>query len=128
MNLGFTPHAPAVVFSFALGACGCECASTTETEGVTMETPNEMRAKVVGKAAEDAEFRARLLSDPKAAIGQSLGVTMPESLSVEVHEESGTTAHLVLPPASKLSEGDLQAVTGGSVMGDIGVIWRVQDW
>ena len=78
-----------------------------------METSQEMRTKIVGKAAEDADFRARLIGDPKAAIGQELNVTVPASLSVEVHEEDGTTAHLVLPPASKLSEGDLQAVAGG---------------
>ena len=78
-----------------------------------METSQEMRMKIVGKAAEDADFRARLIGDPKAAIGQELNVTVPASLSVEVHEEDGTTAHLVLPPASKLSEGDLQAVAGG---------------
>ena len=78
-----------------------------------METPNEMRMKIVGKAAEDADFRTRLLSDPKGAIGQELGVTMPASLSIEVHEESDAAAHLVLPPDSKLSEGDLQAVSGG---------------
>ena len=63
-----------------------------------METPNEMQMKIVDKATGDADFRARLLSDPKGAIGQELGVTMPASLSIEVHEESGTTAHLVLPP------------------------------
>ena len=67
----------------------------------------------MGKAAEDADFRTRLLSDPKGAIGQELGVTMPASLSIEIHEESDATAHLVLPPDSKLSEGDLQAVSGG---------------
>ncbi len=93
-----------------------------------METAKEMQARVVGKAAEDSDFRARLLSDPKGAIEQELGVTIPGSLSVEVHEESGAAAHLVLPPASKLSESDLQAVAGGAVMGDIGRIWRVQDW
>ena len=79
-----------------------------------METPKEMRMKIVGKASEDAEFRARLLSDPKGAIEQELGVTIPASLSIEVHEEeSDATAHLVLPPASRLNEGDLQAVAGG---------------
>ena len=87
-----------------------------------METPNEMRSKIVGKANEDADFRARLLSDPKEALEQELGVTIPASLSVEVHEESGTTAHLVLPPDSRLSEGDLRAVAGG---GD----WNItSDW
>ena len=93
-----------------------------------METPNEMRAKIVGKATEDADFRARLVSDPKEAIGQELGVTMPAALSVVVHEEREATAHLVLPPRSNLSESDLQAIAGGGSMGDIGRIWRAQDW
>ena len=78
-----------------------------------METPNEMRAKVVDKAATDSDFRVRLLSDPKAALTQELSITIPDSLTVEVHEESAETAHLVLPPDSKLSEGDLRAVAGG---------------
>ena len=79
-----------------------------------METPNEMRMKIVGKATGDADFRARLLGDPKGTIEQELGVTIPASMSVEVHEESGAAAHLILPPASKLSESDLQAVAGGA--------------
>ena len=73
----------------------------------------EMRAKIVGKATQDAEFRARLLSDPKGTIEQELNVTIPASLSIEVHEASATTAHLVLPPGSRLSESDLQTVAGG---------------
>ena len=93
-----------------------------------METPDEMRTKIVDKATGDAEFRARLLGDPKGALERELGVTIPASLSVEVHEESGETAHLVLPPDSKLSESDLRTVAGGSTMGDIGRIWRAQDW
>ena len=83
-----------------------------------METAEELRAKVVRKAAEDAEFRARLLSDPKAAIGQELGVTIPASMSIEVHEESGTTAHLVLPPASKLNSQELAGVSAGYTWAD----------
>ena len=95
-----------------------------------METPEEMRAKIVGKAAEDAEFRARLLSDPKGAIEQELGVTIPASLSLKVHEEdSDATVHLVLPPGSKLSEGDLQAVAGGWVgLSADGDDWNPRNW
>ena len=78
-----------------------------------METPNEMRTKIVDKAAGDAEFRARLLGDPKGALERELGVAIPASLSIEVHEESAATTHLVLPPSSKLSESDLHAVAGG---------------
>ena len=95
-----------------------------------METPHEMRMKIVGKATEDADFRARLLSDPKGAIGQELGVTIPASLSVEVHEESDAAAHLVLPPDSKLNEGDLQAVAGGGQSRFFGrnVDTAISDW
>ena len=88
-----------------------------------MQSPNEMRAKIVGKATEDEEFRARLLSDPKGALGQELGIAIPASMSIEVHEEGDTTAHLVLPPDSRLSEGDLQAVAGG-----LGISADAEDW
>ena len=83
-----------------------------------METPSGMRAKILGKASGDADFRARLLGDPKGTIEQELGVAIPASLSVEVHEESAMTAHLVLPPGSKLNEGDLRAVAGGLTWDD----------
>ena len=79
-----------------------------------METVSEMREKIVVKAMKDADFRSRLLSDPKGTVGQELGVTIPESISIDVHEESATSAHLVLPPNSKLSEEDLKAVAGGT--------------
>ena len=78
-----------------------------------METPKEMRMKIVGRASEDADFRTRLLSDPKGAVEEELSVSIPASMSIEVHEDDGTTVHLVLPPDSKLGEGDLQAVAGG---------------
>ena len=91
-----------------------------------METAKEMQAKIVGRAQADAEFRARLLSDPKATVEQELGVTIPASLSIEVHEESGAAAHLVLPPDSKLSEGDMQAVAGGVF--DLGGLRVTDDW
>ena len=73
-----------------------------------------MRLKIVGRAAEDTDFRAWLLSDPKGAIGQELNVTIPASLSIEVHEENATTAHLVLPPSSRLSESALQEIAASA--------------
>ena len=92
-----------------------------------METPKEMRMKIVGKAAGDAEFRARLLSDPKGAIEQELGFAIPASMSIEVHEEDGATTHLVLPPDSRLDEGDLQAVAGGMWSTDADD-WNPRNW
>ena len=89
-----------------------------------------MRLKIVGRATEDPGFRARLLSDPKGAIGQELNVTIPASLSIEVHEEREGLVHLILPPRSKLSESDLQEVTASGrldpVLAEIGG-W-IADW
>ena len=92
-----------------------------------METTEEMQARIVDKAAEDVDFRARLLDDPKGAIEEELGVAIPASMSIEVHEESGETAHLVLPPDSRLSEGDLQAAAGGFIMTE-GFDWDPANW
>lgn len=78
-----------------------------------MKTAKEMESQVIGRAAEDESFRTQLLDDPRGAIEHALGISLPESMTVHVHEESSTSAHLVLPPASKLSNADLQAVAGG---------------
>ena len=93
-----------------------------------METRKELEARIVAKANRDDDFRAKLRSDPKGAIGQELGVTIPDALSVKVHEETATTAHLVLPMSEKLTERDLQAVEGGGEFGDLGIIWSPHRW
>ena len=51
-----------------------------------------MRERIVGKAATSADFRARLLSDPKGAIEQESDLTIPASMAIKVHEDSGKTA------------------------------------
>ena len=78
-----------------------------------MKTAQEIEKTVLDKANEDADFRARLLSNPKDAIEQAVGVTVPEGFTIKVHEEDSMTAHLVLPPTGKLSSADLSTVAGG---------------
>ena len=78
-----------------------------------MKTAQDMEKTVLDKANEDADFRARLLSNPKDAIEQAVGVTVPDGFTIKVHEEDSRTAHLVLPPTSKLSSAELSAVAGG---------------
>ena len=77
-----------------------------------MNTVEEMRQKVLGRAGEDRAFRQRLLAEPKAAVEEELGVRIPEPMSIVVHEEGAGTAHIVLPPDSRLGEADLQVATG----------------
>ena len=78
-----------------------------------MTTATELRAQVLTKAAEDEEFRASLIADPKAAIASELGTTVPDGFDVVVHEDTATTAHLVLPPSGALTEAELKHAVGG---------------
>ena len=78
-----------------------------------MTTASELRTRILSKADEDGDFRARLVADPKAAIAAETGTTLPEGFSVMVHEDSATTAHLVLPPSPQLTEAEMESVAGG---------------
>ena len=78
-----------------------------------MTTAGELKTRILARASEDADFRARLVADPKAAISAELGRTIPEGFEVLVHEDGVSTAHLVLPPSPELSEAELETVTGG---------------
>ena len=83
-----------------------------------MTTATDLRSQILSRAAEDSDFRARLIADPKAAISSETGTTIPEGFDVVVHEDSATTAHLVLPPPPELTEAELEKVIGGlSVIG-----------
>ena len=78
-----------------------------------MKTATELRARILIRAGEDGDFRARLIADPKATISSEVGTTIPEGFNVEVHEDSATTAHLVLPPSPELTEAELAMAAGG---------------
>ena len=69
---------------------------------------------LVSKAAEDGDFRARLLASPKAAIEQEFGVSLPAGHEIHVHEETHASTHLVLPPPSKLSREEREAARTGA--------------
>ena len=78
-----------------------------------MKSGDEMLRQIVDKSAVDAEFRQQLLSDPKNAITAELGITMPESMNVVVHESDMQTVHLALPPDPNITEEQLEAVSAG---------------
>ena len=68
---------------------------------------------LIEKAGENGEFRAQLLADPKTVIENEFGVTVPEGFSLNVHEESPESAHIVLPPNPGLSTEQLATAAGG---------------
>ena len=79
----------------------------------TMRTHEELRAELIERATEDEQFRAHLIANPKIAIQEMLDIELPESMSVTVHEDSPTAAHLVLPPRARLTDEDLAQVAAG---------------
>ncbi len=88
-----------------------------------LEARKEREFKVVKKAFEDADFRAKLLSggDAKALIEETAGIKFPDGMKVEVIEEKPDTMVFVLPRdisnevrlEGALSDEDLENVAGG---------------
>ena len=81
------------------------------------ERVETLKARLISKAMSDPSFRAQLVADAKAIISKELGLSIPDEIQIEVHEESTTTLHLVLPQSPEahdhLSEADLASVAGG---------------
>ena len=84
-----------------------------------------MRTRIIDRAVNDPDYRAKLLDDPSAAVGEELGVSIPDTLTIHVHEESAGDAHIVLPPSSHLSEADLGTAAAAS---DVWKIFYPASW
>jgi hypothetical protein len=81
----------------------------------------EAETRVQERAAADPAFRAELKANPRAALESELGVRIPEQINVQVHEESLSEIHLVLPVGEEqLSDADLELVSGGGCWDDSG--------
>ena len=78
-----------------------------------MRTGDEMQQHIVEKSTVDDGFRQSLLADPRNAISQELGITIPESMTIQVHESDMQTVHLALPPAANMTEEQLEAISAG---------------
>ncbi len=78
-----------------------------------MRSGDEMLKQIVDKSAIDVAFRQELLAEPKGAISKELGITMPDSMSICVHESDMQTVHIALPPDPNISEEQLEAVSAG---------------
>ncbi len=77
-----------------------------------MNTASELSARLADRASVDGDFRGRLLSDPKAAVYEELGVEVPDGVAIKVHENDLETVHVALP-ATDLAEEQLEAISAG---------------
>ena len=84
-----------------------------------MKTEKEVREHLLQKAETDSAFRAALLSDTRATVEKEIGFAMPRGFEMHVHEETATSAHMVLPPVGgRLRSEELQSVVGGGFVED----------
>lgn len=89
-------------------------------EGADPEALDPVAGKVMKRAWADSEFKTQLLSEPKAAIQDATGVTLPENMTVNVYENTPEMRHMILPANpndSELSDMDLEGVAGGMSKG-----------
>jgi Nitrile hydratase, alpha chain len=75
----------------------------------------DLEDKIVARAWADEGFRERLKADPKGAVAQETGITVPEAIEIEVLEETPEKGYLVIPVNRvEISDELLEAASGGS--------------
>ena len=84
---------------------------------VDMGSEAQVRAHAAMKAAEDDDFRARLIADPRATVEEETGLRFRNGYRIHVHEESASDAHMVLPPKPELGREQLDRIAGGGCGG-----------
>jgi hypothetical protein len=77
---------------------------------------NPLFRKAIAKAFADKNYKTQLLQNPKSAIAELTGESLPEDLDICVHENSSTLRHLVIfidSASEELNEAELENVAGG---------------
>lgn len=75
----------------------------------------DLEERLAARALADEGFRERLKADPHATVIEETGISVPESIEIEVLEETPEKAYLVLPTnRAAISDSELDLVSGGN--------------
>lgn len=78
-----------------------------------MSTGAILQNQVIQKAWRDPSFKSKLISNPKAAIQEALGITLPDHVNIRTVEENSNELILVIPPnPSKVVKSDTTPAGG----------------
>ena len=84
-------------------------------------TRGQLWDKIVEQAQKNPKYYEMLMADPRGLMQKQLGTAIPESVNIQILEETGDTYYVVLPyfvrEGAELSDGDLESVAGGSDKG-----------
>lgn len=64
---------------------------------IIVSNVQSLKEQIIQKAWEDAEFKKQLIANPKDAIKEAFGIDVPDTIDVEVVEESANKYYLVIP-------------------------------
>ena len=76
---------------------------------------NGAKSRIISRAWDDPEYKARLLSDPASVLVEA-GHAVPDGVEVRVVENTDVVRNIVLrlpPAAGELSDDALRSVTAG---------------
>lgn len=83
----------------------------------TTEEQNAAIAALLKRASSDADFHARAVNDPAAAVKEVAGRDLPSGFKLRLVENKGADLTLVLPDlqadSQELSDAELESVAGG---------------
>jgi hypothetical protein len=82
-------------------------------------TRRDLEAKIVARAWGDEGFRDRLKADPRSAVDEETGIDLPESIEIEVLEETPERAYLVIPANRAVISDEELDVAGGYDVGPL---------
>jgi hypothetical protein len=68
------------------------------TQAVAYEPSDDLTKQIVAKAQADVEFRKQLFADPRAIIGETIGVDLPDDLRIVVVADTPRLVHVICPP------------------------------
>ncbi|MEF3301638.1 NHLP leader peptide family RiPP precursor [Paenibacillus sp. GYB003] len=73
-----------------------------------MSAEELLKKQIIEKAWADPAFKQKLLDNPKEAIHDAFGVSIPDNIQVKAVEETPTEFYLVIPPnpSETLDGGD----------------------
>jgi hypothetical protein len=87
----------------------------------TLQVRKQLEIRLIARALEDPAFYQRLLTDPRGAFEEEMGIPFPAAITLQFVEEAPNAVVIQLPPlpvpGGELSDDQLDAVAAGTWWG-----------
>jgi hypothetical protein len=76
----------------------------------------DLKARLIARAGQDADFKSKLLGNPKATIEQEFGIELPAEMTVTVMVDTPTHLHFVLPVNRLILNEERLTIGAGTIV------------